>query len=234
MADNEVENCNVLVKSDIEEAYRRLDELDEQERKRWRTALIILGMLGLMVIALSMASAPQHWMWSMIVLCLAIALAATFLLVAVRPQMLMIQSRRELASQLGVVAALESLRLITGDSTAAKVERRRLSRANCDLSLAVVVHEDNYERTYYGRVRDICEHGMGAIVPAALTVGENVKLSFTIDEKTAMSLQGTVRQRNGFRYGFEFSELTARECEVVERLWLEGAPEHSAGEAAGN
>ncbi|HYG99505.1 MAG TPA: PilZ domain-containing protein [Terriglobales bacterium] len=223
MAENEPKVESILFRSDIQQVHRSLDKLDHYERLRWLTAMAIVGALCMMVIVLAAATvAPGHKAGTLVVLFLAFGLAAVFAIVAFRPQMRMMKVRRETASELGVVAALETLKLVLGNSASAQNERRRLARANCDLRLTVVADGPDQRVTYYGRMRDICEHGMGAIVPAPLSAGERVSLIFTVDDQPPVTVEGVVRQRNGFRYGFEFPQLTTEQCEVIERMWVGG------------
>jgi hypothetical protein len=54
-----------------------------------------------------------------------------------------------------------------------------------------------------GRTVDISESGIAAMLTIEVPLGEIVELSFTLPDDP-VTLCATVRQRNAFRYGFEF------------------------------
>jgi PilZ domain len=54
-----------------------------------------------------------------------------------------------------------------------------------------------------GRTVDISESGIAAMLPIETPVNEIVELSFTLRSEP-MTILAIVRQRNAFRYGFEF------------------------------
>jgi len=66
-----------------------------------------------------------------------------------------------------------------------------------------------------GRTVDISECGIAAILPIEAPLGENVEMNFTLPSGP-LTIHAIVRQRNAFRYGFEFvdSELVH---EVIRR-----------------
>ena len=54
-----------------------------------------------------------------------------------------------------------------------------------------------------GRTVDISESGIAAMLPIEPPLGEIVELNFTL-VSGPVTILATVRQRNAFRYGFEF------------------------------
>jgi PilZ domain len=54
-----------------------------------------------------------------------------------------------------------------------------------------------------GRTGDISESGIAAMLPIEAPLGENVELNFTLPSGP-LTIHAIVRQRNAFRYGFEF------------------------------
>ena len=68
-----------------------------------------------------------------------------------------------------------------------------------------------------GRTVDISEAGVAAMLTIEVPVGENVELSFMVPHGP-VTVYATVRQKNAFRYGFEFvvpnsvSETIRRTC----------------------
>ena len=66
-----------------------------------------------------------------------------------------------------------------------------------------------------GRTVDISESGIAAMLPIEAPLGEVVELNFTLPDGS-VRIHATVRQRNAFRYGFEFVDLESVD-EVVRR-----------------
>jgi PilZ domain len=68
-----------------------------------------------------------------------------------------------------------------------------------------------------GRTVDISEAGIAAMLTIEAPLGETVELSFTLPDGP-VTVCATVRQKNAFRYGFEFvvpnrvSETIRRTC----------------------
>ena len=68
-----------------------------------------------------------------------------------------------------------------------------------------------------GSTVDISESGIAAMLPIEARLGEIVELSFTLPD-SPVTVCATVRQKNAFRYGFEFvapnkvSETIRRKC----------------------
>jgi hypothetical protein len=54
-----------------------------------------------------------------------------------------------------------------------------------------------------GTTVDISETGIAAMLPIEVLLGENVELNFTLPS-SPVTIHAMVRQRNAFRYGFEF------------------------------
>jgi PilZ domain len=59
-----------------------------------------------------------------------------------------------------------------------------------------------------GRTADISESGLAAMLTLEVPVGEMVELEFTLMSK-AVTILAMVRQKNAFRYGFEFVNSNA-------------------------
>jgi hypothetical protein len=68
-----------------------------------------------------------------------------------------------------------------------------------------------------GHSVDISESGIAAMLPIEAPLGENVELNFALPSG-AVTIHAIVRQKNAFRYGFEFvnscsiSEFIRRAC----------------------
>jgi len=76
-----------------------------------------------------------------------------------------------------------------------------------------------------GRTVDISESGVAAMLTIEAPLGEVVELSFTLPDGP-VTLCATVRQKNAFRYGFEFVDLDSVD-EVVRRTCRDLAVEQS-------
>jgi len=76
-----------------------------------------------------------------------------------------------------------------------------------------------------GRTVDISESGIAAMLTIEAPLGEVVELSFTLPDGP-VTLCATVRQKNAFRYGFEFVDLDSVD-EVVRRTCRDLAVEQS-------
>lgn len=220
-----------LVGMDISEAHKRLDRMERQEWWRWCAALGMMAALAIAVVALAASGIKDPAQTARIrVAALGIAILVLFyILFVIWKQRLVGRARRELASQVGVIAALETLNLVVGKTPQAQAERRNLARSNCDQRLCVTT--DGGKTHFYGRVRDLCEHGMGAIVPGALNPGEEVKLEFPLNLGRQLKVDALVRHRSGFRYGFEFLGLNESDYSAIERFRAGDAEVISIAEA---
>jgi PilZ domain len=214
-----------LVSMDLSEAHDLLERLDREQRRQSIMGLVTIivmaaALLSVWIIASARSGSPISRL--AVVAVVFVVLVVAFAGSSVRRQRNLGRRQRQAASQLGVIAAHETLNLILGKTTKAEAERRRMERANYDQPLTVIADDT----TYYGRIRDISEQGIGAIIPAALELGTQIALEFLLGSQT-FQLQATVRQRNGVRYGFEFSQLSQAEREAIEQLRA-GTPESRA------
>ena len=92
---------------------------------------------------------------------------------------------------------------LSGSSSERRHEQRRYIKLPIEVRLTSGA-------TYSGYSRDLSRSSIGAVVSTALDVGQEVWLTFdypSADNRLFcnVSLQATVRQRLGFRYGFEFT-----------------------------
>lgn len=86
---------------------------------------------------------------------------------------------------------------------ATEVDARRHPRYKLAVNITV------YSRTcgvLRGRTVDISESGISAILKIEAPIGELVELEFTLPLGPVMTY-AAVRQKNAFRYGFQFLEL---------------------------
>lgn len=102
-------------------------------------------------------------------------------------------------------------------------DSRRWARFRIDADIRI------YSRTcglLKGRTVDISESGIGAMLTLEAPLGEIVELNFTIPSGP-LTILATVRQRNAFRYGFEFVDSDS-ERELIRRTCRDLAVEQSA------
>jgi len=87
------------------------------------------------------------------------------------------------------------------------VDARRQPRFKIEVDISI------YSRTcglLKGRTVDLSESGIAAMLPLEAPLGEIVELNLTLPSGP-MTILATVRQRNAFRYGFEFVGSSASE-----------------------
>jgi PilZ domain len=101
----------------------------------------------------------------------------------------------------------------------ALVELRR--RPRFKLEVEVIIHSHS-EGVLKGRTVDISESGIAAMVKVEVPLNELVQLDFKLPEGS-VEIEALVRQRNAFRYGFQFveqgtpREFIARACRRMAR-----------------
>lgn len=88
-----------------------------------------------------------------------------------------------------------------------QVDRRAEQRRSVKLPIEVRSADGTQ---YRGFTRDLSNIGMGAVVSAELHVGDQIWVRYLHpvrgeQESRAVVRHATVRQRHGYRYGFEFS-----------------------------
>ena len=76
-----------------------------------------------------------------------------------------------------------------------------------------------------GHTVDISESGIAAMLTIEVPVGEVVELTFTLPFRS-VTIQAIVRQRNAFRYGFEFVDANPAN-EIIRRTCRDLAVDHS-------
>jgi c-di-GMP-binding flagellar brake protein YcgR len=92
---------------------------------------------------------------------------------------------------------------------------RRYLRISCNISVRVF-HGAKYTD---GRGHDIGTGGMAIYVPLDIDVGSSINLSFQLPcSRMVLGVRALVRNRDGFRYGVEFADLTPTEAEEIQRI----------------
>jgi PilZ domain len=204
----------------IREMQEGLERLERREWWRWAVALLIMLLLTLGVVALSISGIRKElneFQFEALVPGL-FAMVLVFDFFAIYQQVLLSRLRRQLASQIGMMGALEAIKPAIKTDRDRQRDRRRSPRHSFDQRLKVKATVKGKEIIYIGRVIDISELGLAAVLPASLERGEQVIVEFRgSEEDPALVLPATIRYANGFRHGCEFSSLTDSELEQVKR-----------------
>ena len=97
------------------------------------------------------------------------------------------------------------------------INSRRFPRYELETELRVGILGPEH-REMRGRSLNINEGGMGGIFVAGWDIGTSVALQFSVPiATTPVKVKGVVRNQTGYRYGFEFTELTPEERETITR-----------------
>jgi hypothetical protein len=205
----------------VREMQAGLERLERREWWRWAVALFIMMMLTVGVFSLSLPGVRRE-VFAGLQLNTAIpgliALVVVFDVFAIYQQIQISRLRRQISGQIGMMAALEALRPASKAHTDRQRDRRRTRRHPYDQRLRVKLLGQGNDALYLGRVLDISEGGLAAVLPTTLEPGEHVALEFKgADEDSILALPATVRYANGFRHGCEFAGLTDAEVAQVKR-----------------
>jgi hypothetical protein len=94
---------------------------------------------------------------------------------------------------------------------------RRYQRYELETELKAVILGVQH-REMRGRSLNINEGGIAGVFVTGWNVGTPVDLQFTVPITTVpIRVKGIVRNCTGYRYGFEFADLTAQERETITR-----------------
>jgi hypothetical protein len=113
-------------------------------------------------------------------------------------------------------------------------EARRDSRFRLDVDVRI---DSSSMGSVSGRTLDLSDHGLSAILPVEVSVGEVVQLKFTL-RLGRVAVFATVRNRNENRHGFQFVEpnpaqhLIRENCCLLERILPEPITEDCSAEGA--
>jgi hypothetical protein len=205
----------------VREMQAGLERLERREWWRWAVALFIMMMLTVGVFSLSLPGVRKEVLSGLqldVVVPGLIALVLVFDFFAIYQQVLISRLRRQISGQIGMMAALEALKPTSKAHTDRQKDRRRTRRHQYDQRLRVKLLGQGKDAMYLGRVIDISEGGLAAVLPMSLEPGEQVALEFKgAEEDPVLALPATVRYVNGFRHGCEFVGLTDSEIAQVKR-----------------
>lgn len=206
----------------MREIQAGLERLERREWWRWAVAIVIVLLLTFAVFSLSLPGLRKDTL-TQEQLDMAVrglfGLVLIFDIFAIYQQILITRLRRQLAGQIGMLAALEAMRPAASDNASRWKERRRSPRYAFDQRLKVKATLKGKETVFFGRIIDIGEFGLAAVLSGSLERDEKAVLEFSPPEAHKMlSLPATTRYANGFRHGFEFASLSAAQWEEVRQL----------------
>ena len=143
-------------------------------------------------------------------------LVLLFVVLAITQQVRISRLRRQLSGQIGMLAALEVLKPALPDEQKGWQERRRAPRWPFDQRVTVKAMVEGNEVVLYGRIIDISELGLGAVISGSLKRGEAVSLEFSTGPgNPTLYLAGVIRCVRGFRHGFEFAGLSVGQSDSL-------------------
>jgi hypothetical protein len=207
------------VELDLDQTQARLDQLERQEWWRWSIAFFVMLVLtfGLFALSLSVRGGLtwQEQAQLNITMRGLLALVLLFDVFVVHQQMLITRLRRDLAIQLRAGTTLEALKKIDGNANSPHDERRHFRRLGVDRRVRVNSSHEGKPICVHGRIRDISEEGMGAVIPRSLSINEQVTLEFSIENGHEGIVSAIVRHRRGFLYGFDFVSIEPSLREVI-------------------
>jgi hypothetical protein len=194
------------VQLNLKEMQIRLSRLERHDWWRWALAFVVMISLtaGLFALSVPVGRDTLDQLQLSIGIKALLGLVLLFDVFVIHQQVLMKRLRRDLASQIGVITALESLKE-SDETNTPRVERRRMRRSGLDRRLCVNSIHQGKPSAVYGRIRDISEDGLGAVIPCTLPIGQEVTLEFSIDGDEDTEVKAVVRHRKSFHYGFEFN-----------------------------
>lgn len=213
----------------MQEMQAGLESLERREWWRWATALLIMLLLTLGVFALAVPEMKRDTfsqeqmnraVWGLF------AMVLVFDTFVIYQQITIGRLRRQLSGQIGMLATLEALKPTQPEQPEARKERRRTSRHPFDQRLKVKVVSNvkdgsGREAVFFGRVIDISEFGLGAVLSGALEANSKAIVEFNAGTgNLVLTLPAVVRYAHGFHYGFEFSGLSQDDRDHLRKVCL--------------
>ncbi len=96
-------------------------------------------------------------------------------------------------------------------------ERRRYERFDIDTEITARLSYEGAE-IMRGYALDISINGIAGVFTAGWEIGTRVWLEFSLPKCTGiMQIRAMVRNRSGYRYGFEFLNLSGRDRLLIQR-----------------
>jgi diguanylate cyclase (GGDEF)-like protein len=115
-------------------------------------------------------------------------------------------------------ATPESLAEAHGDEKSWEKERKFIRHSGLDQPLQVNTSHQGKPVSVQGRIRNISEGGMGAVIPCSLQNEELVTLTFSIEDSPECTVSAIIRHRQEFDYGIEFVFIEPKLRDAIARL----------------
>ena len=98
------------------------------------------------------------------------------------------------------------------------INRRRYQRYEIDTQLQVTLLGLEERGTLRGRSLNISEAGIAGVFVTVWDVGAPVRLEFSVPvTSNLVRVKAVVRSRSGYRYGFEFMDLSTEQREIINK-----------------
>lgn len=96
--------------------------------------------------------------------------------------------------------------------------RRLHPRFEIDTEIVAILSSMDRDQMMRGRSLDISEAGIAGVFVTGWEIGTPVILEFSVPvSSTAIQVEAVVRNRAGYRYGFEFVNLSGEHRELISR-----------------
>ena len=105
---------------------------------------------------------------------------------------------------------------------------RRWRRLQVDLPIQLYVRNGSSQIVVPGRAMEISEGGFSAMLTEEFQIGEAVEVSFELPSTGHITMDATVRNKNLFRYGFEFNCLSEEARQQITKA-CESLPHYEGG-----
>ena len=98
------------------------------------------------------------------------------------------------------------------------INQRRYERYEIDTQLHVTILGVEQRGTMRGRSLDISEAGIAGVFVTEWDVGTRVRLEFSVPvTSNPVMVGGIVRSHSGYRYGFDFADLSPEQREIISK-----------------
>ena len=99
-----------------------------------------------------------------------------------------------------------------------QINRRQYQRYEIDTELRVAMLGLEQRGTLRGRSLNISEAGIAGVFVTVWDVGTPVHLEFSVPvTSNPVRVGGVLRSRSGYRYGFEFGDLSPDQREIISK-----------------
>jgi c-di-GMP-binding flagellar brake protein YcgR len=106
---------------------------------------------------------------------------------------------------------------VDSPQTSGRADRRQSIRHHLDTRL-VARPTNKRSRTIHGRIIDLSQGGISAVIAADLQLGEVMELRFGLPyAATGVLLEAVIRRRESYQYSLEFTHVTAADRAKIDR-----------------